>query len=149
MPQSFKEQVVGTWKLVEYSMVNETGEKVYPLGERATGFLMYTADGYMSAQLMSDKERPVFEGKALHTGSTEQMAAAAHGYHAYAGKYEVDEANQTLYHHMEVSLIPNRLGQVQDRLVQIKGKQIIITSTVTANTIIWERAENHSQNHSG
>lgn len=148
MSQSFKEQVVGTWKLLEYSTINAAGEKVYPLGKKATGFLMYTADGYMSAQLMSDQERPAYEGKDLHTGSKEQMAAAAHGYHAYSGKYEVDEANQILYHHMEVSLIPNRLGQVQDRLVQIEGTKIIITSSATANTIIWERAKNQSENHS-
>lgn len=148
MAKSFKEQVIGTWQLVEYSTINEAGEKEYPLGKAATGYLMYTADGYLSAQLMSDQERPAYDEDQgdLHTGTTEQMARAAHGYHAYSGKYEVDEATQTLYHHMEVSLIPNRLGQVQDRKVQLEGQQITITSSVTAHTIIWQKAVDHSDN---
>lgn len=27
----------------------------------------------------------------LHNGTSEEIAKAAHGYHAYAGKYEIDE----------------------------------------------------------
>ena len=35
MKKTFKEQVIGSWELIEYSRV-ENGEKVYPLGKDAT-----------------------------------------------------------------------------------------------------------------
>lgn len=144
MKKTFKEQVIGSWELIGYSRV-ENGEKVYPLGKDATGFLIYSTDGYMSAQLMA-AGRPSYTLGTLHDGTTEEMAAAAHGYHAYSGKYEVDEEKQTLYHHMTVSMIPNRLGQVQDRIIKVEGDRISITSQATTSKILWKRAENNQDN---
>lgn len=145
MEQSFREQVIGTWTLLEYTREDKNGERYYPFGKDATGFLMYTPDGYMSAQLMA-QVRPEYSLGDLHTGTEEEMAQAAHGYHAYSGKYEVDEENQTLYHHMEVSMIPNRLGQVQDRIVEVDGDRITITSDSTSSYIVWKRADDNSDN---
>ncbi len=145
MEKTFREQVIGTWKLIEYTRTNTAGERYYPLGKDATGFLMYTQDGYMSAQLMA-QERPEYKLDGLHNGTLEEMAKAAYGYHAYSGQYEVDEKKQILYHHMEVSMIPNRLGKMQDRIIVIDGNKIIITSNATSSYIVWERAEDHSQN---
>ncbi|KZS58429.1 lipocalin-like domain-containing protein [Mycobacterium ostraviense] len=49
------------------------------------GLIIYTPDGYMSAQIQSsgrpDYDRPVASG-----GTTEQAAAAAPGYLAYSGR---------------------------------------------------------------
>lgn len=145
MKQSFREQVIGTWTLLEYTREDKNGERYHPLGKDATGFLMYTSDGYMSAQLMA-QGRPDYSLGELHNGTQEEMAQAAHGYHAYSGKYEVDEENQTLYHHMEVSMIPNRIGQVQDRIVKVNGDHITITSDSTSSYIEWKRADDNSKN---
>ena len=46
------------------------------------------------------------------------MAAAAHGYLAYSGRFEVDEEKQELTHHMEVSMNPTWLGQSQPRIAK-------------------------------
>lgn len=46
------EDLVGTWEMVEYYLEKD-GERVYPLGEDCKGFLMYTPDGYVSAQQMA------------------------------------------------------------------------------------------------
>lgn len=54
--------------------------------------------------------------------------------------------NQTLYHHMTVSMIPNRLGQVQDRIIKVEGDRISITSQATTSKILWKRAENNQDN---
>ena len=48
----------------------------------ATGFIMYHPEGYMSAQMMSPG-RPKYAGGGLHTGTQDEMAAAAEGYLAY------------------------------------------------------------------
>lgn len=146
MTKSFREQVIGAWSLLEYTRENAEGERYYPLGKDATGYLLYTPDGYMSAQLMA-QGRPKYTLGDLHTGTPDEMSQAAHGYHAYSGRFEVDEENQTVYHHMEMSMIPNRIGQVQDRKIVIEGDKITITSSMTSSRIVWRRAEDNSDNY--
>lgn len=139
-----KDKILGTWKLLSYYRLDEDGEKVYPLGTDPSGFLMYTEDGYMSAQLMK-QNRPDYTLEGLHNGTREEMAEAAHGYHAYAGKYEIDEEDGSVYHHNEVSLIPNRLGDIQDRQIEFQGDMITITSRTSSTHIVWKKAENNQQ----
>lgn len=139
-----KNKILGTWKLVSYYRLDEDGEKVYPLGTDPSGFLLYTEDGYMSAQLMK-QNRPDYTLEGLHNGTREEMAEAAHGYHAYAGKYEIDEEDGSVYHHNEVSLIPNRLGDIQDRQIEFQGDRITITSRTSSTHIVWKKAENNQQ----
>lgn len=139
-----KNKILGTWKLLSYHRLDEDGEKVYPLGTDPSGFLMYTEDGYMSAQLMK-QDRPDYTLEGLHNGTREEMAEAAHGYHAYAGKYEIDEEDGSVYHHNEVSLIPNRLGDIQDRQIEFQGDRITITSRTSSTHIVWKKAENNQQ----
>ena len=81
MSKGLREALVGAWKLVEYSIENtkKPGERFYPMGRDATGFLMYTPDGYVSAQMMASG-RPVYESGGLHNGTMEEMAKAAKGY---------------------------------------------------------------------
>lgn len=76
MEKTFREQVIGTWKLLKYTREDKNGEHYYPLGKDATGFLMYTDDGYMSAQLMA-QGRSAYTLGELHKGTTEEMAEAA------------------------------------------------------------------------
>lgn len=143
MTKTFRDQVIGTWSLLEYTREDENGERFYPFGKDAVGYLMYTPDGYMSAQLMTIGRAP-YSLNQLHTGTHDEMAQAAHGYHAYSGKYDVDEENQTLYHHMEISLIPNRLGKVQDRKITIEDDEITITSDSTSSFIRWKKAKENT-----
>lgn len=145
MSKSFRETLVGAWKLIEYSIEdkNKNGEKFYPLGKDATGFIMYTPDGYMSAQMMASG-RPVYAAGHLHTGTVDEMAKAAKGYMAYSGQYEVDEKTNTLYHHMEVSMNPTWLGQTQQRFVKLEGDVITITNSNNNAVLVWKRAEDHA-----
>ena len=47
------DQLVGAWELVSYVEKPLNGSPPnYPMGERPMGIIMYTPDGYMSAQLM-------------------------------------------------------------------------------------------------
>lgn len=144
MSLSFREKLIGTWKLEEYYIEdkNKKGERFYPMGNDATGFIMYTPDGYVSAQMMASG-RPAYESGRLHTGTIEEMAKAAKGYMAYSGQYEVKE-NNTLIHHMEVSMNPTWLGQKQERYVKLEGDTITITAPANNAVLVWKRAEDHA-----
>ena len=54
--ETLKEQLIGAWKLESYVEVPVDGsEPFYPLGKKPSGIIMYTPDGYMSAQLMGEE----------------------------------------------------------------------------------------------
>src|SRR5882672_5916133 len=46
-----KEDFVGTWHLVSSEFRRADGAVTYPIGKDAVGLLIYTAEGYMAAQL--------------------------------------------------------------------------------------------------
>ncbi|STY35009.1 lipocalin-like domain-containing protein [Listeria fleischmannii] len=117
------EYLIGTWELVDYDYQID-GKKSEPLGQNPTGFLMYTPDGYVSAQMMK-QGRPAYKSRDLHTGTVKEMAEAAHGYLAYAGAYKVidfdEESNTiTVLHTMSVSMNPTWLGETQKDLRNLK-----------------------------
>lgn len=138
---SLEEQLIGTWKLLTYQDVGEDGSIFYPLGKDATGFIMYNPDGYMSAQLMQ-QGRPSYASGDLHKGTTEEMATAAEGYLAYSGRFELDEANATVYHMMDVSMNPTWLGDTQPREFTINNNILSITNGNNRNQkLVWERVK--------
>ena len=58
MATGLRDQLIGAWKLVSYVEEPVDGsEPFYPLGEKPHGIIMYTPDGYMSAQLAMLRSR--------------------------------------------------------------------------------------------
>ena len=83
-----REKIVGAWRLVSYVEQDDRGGPVtFPLGRDAVGLIMYTPDGYMSAQLMRSG-RHGYDEPDIDGGTVQQAAAAAEGYLAYSGPYE-------------------------------------------------------------
>ena len=106
-----REYLVGTWTLESYKSSEVDGSNVrYPLGTGARGIIMYTADGYMSAQIMRADRAPVARGD-LQLANNDELAAVARGYLAYAGPYSVPD-NGMIAHHVDVSLLPNWIGEI-------------------------------------
>jgi hypothetical protein len=75
-------------------LIAEDQSVTYPLGKDASGLIIYTPDGYMSAQLMA-ADRAAYASGHPHAGTTAEMSAAAAGYTAYSGPFLVDETTQT------------------------------------------------------
>ena len=68
-----RDKIVGTWLLVSYVAQDDQGGPVtFPLGRDAVGLIMYTTDGYMSAQLMrpgrQDYDQPDTGGSTVAAG---------------------------------------------------------------------------------
>ena len=124
MPTSqLREQLVGAWRLVSYEIRPRDGSAVtYPLGRDARGWILYTRDGYMSAQLMA-AGRPPYASGDLHRGTESECTAAARGYIAYSGPFHLDD-DGTLTHEMDVSLFPNWIGNVQQRVFRLDGDRL-------------------------
>ena len=96
MAQGLRERLIGAWKLVSYVEKPIDGSApFYPMGEEPQGIIMYTPDGYMSAQLMHPG-RPKFASGDWFRGSEQEIKEEALGYIAYSGPFHTDEEKQTL-----------------------------------------------------
>src|SRR5215217_5620895 len=106
--------LIGTWRLVSFEVQDADGAIDYPFGEDADGFITYTADGRMAVQFGAD-HRPRLATSDWVAGSDAEIAAAARDYFAYCGTYEYHD--DTVTHHVLLSLMPNWMGGEQVRHV--------------------------------
>ncbi len=128
MSQTLREQLIGAWQLASYTEKPVDGSPaVYPLGENPRGLILYTPDGYMSAQLMAP-DRTTFASGDWFDGTVEEYRQEASTYIAYSGAYHVYEDKQSLSHSMYVSLFPNWTGQTQPRVLSLEGDVLRLSS---------------------
>jgi len=151
MEHRLRERLIGTWKLVSYVEKPVDGSAPFcPMGEEPQGIIMYTPDGYMSAQLMRTG-RPRFKFGDWFRGSDEEIKEEALGYIAYSGPFHTDEEKQTLTHSMFVSLFPNWVGLTQPRVVKIEGDMLHLSTATpitsggkkTMSYLSWRRAKSN------
>jgi len=144
---SLRERLVGSWKLVSYEVRSDDGRRViYPLGKDAKGYILYTPDGYMSAQIMQ-LDRPLYHAADPGRGTDEESAQAARGYLAYSGPYHVEDES-VVVHEAEVSLFPNWVEETLSRKAVLNGRRLELSTTAPVPVgdeqltavLVWERA---------
>ena len=136
--------LVGIWRLISWENRSVDGQKIsYPLGKDAVGYIMYNEDGYMFVVIMRPN-RVRFAAGDLLGGSTEEKVQAADTYVSYCGRYEF--RGGTVIHHVDLSLFPNWVGVEQERLVELRGNQltlstrpILLGGMQQSAHLIWER----------
>jgi hypothetical protein len=141
----FREELIGTWRLVSWVVQDENGKISHPYGEQPVGQLIYDASGNMSAAIMRPG-RPRFATSDKFRGTTEETIEAFDGFEAYFGIYQVNEGEETVIHHVEGSLFPNLVGLTLKRFVKLSGNRLVLStpptryggSKVTA-VLVWER----------
>src|ERR671932_507328 len=136
-------RLVGTWRLTSWENHDGAGQITSPVGRDPRGYIIYTADGYVSVQIMT-AQRQRFAADDLLQGSTDEKARAAETFIAYAGGYEL--ASDTVIHHVELSLFPNWVGTRQVRHLDLAGDRLTLSAgpMVLAGRkqiarLIWER----------
>lgn len=128
MAAELRQKLIGAWALVEYKTQPASGAPAsYPLGKDAAGIIMYTPDGYMSAQLMQPGAAKFVVGD-LSGGTKDELAESMKRYLAYSGRFAVkgEGGKPVLTHQMEVSSFPNWLGNVQERTVKLEGEYLTL-----------------------
>lgn len=136
--------LIGTWRLVRWYNVTEDGEKTYPLGEDATGYISYSADGFVFVHLTAANRVPYTVNDPFG-GSPEEDAAAVKSHISYAGPYEY--RGDDVVHHVTHASCPNWVGSEQVRRVRFEGDRLELSAEgarfqgrdVTAY-VLWERA---------
>ncbi len=136
---------VGTWKLVSWEVTQPDGTIHYLYGRNVVGYLIYTADGYMSAEIMDPDRRQSNPNFPLETASAQTLpdqdrARAYSTYLSYCGTYTVE--GSTVTHHVKAGLIPSWPGSEQPRPFRFDHGRLIIG--VGNQKLTWERAVMHA-----
>jgi hypothetical protein len=146
--ESIASQLVGVWNLLSYTEEKKGFKDTTPLGLNPVGFLIYTPDGFVSAQLMKPG-RAAFQSRECFRGTPEEYAESGSGYIAYCGTYNVDEANETVTHIPTVALLPNLIQGRQLRAIQLHGDRLTLRTASVADAdgalvsshLEWQRVD--------
>lgn len=151
--QATAEDFAGTWRLLEYSFHHEDGTVEHPWGDQVVGYLLYSSQGFMSANLSPVRRNWRFRRARLkaevpatdHPGLVRlARRGVPRDYIAYSGPFELN--NGTIIHHVEVSLFPHWVGLPQVRHFAFSGNQLTLRTPIISSgrdrviaQLRWER----------
>ena len=133
-------RLVGNWTLLSYDSVSADGTTGKPFGD-AVGRLSYDELGNMAGQVM----RPARAAIVRSERGIHNLRAAYTGYIAYFGTYEVNEAGDTVVHHVHGALNPSWVGGRQVRRMRFEGDLLVLEADierpegVLRHVLTWQR----------
>ena len=122
-------ELVGTWRL-ETWMIQEANRIVWhPLGRGGTGVMVITADGWLSAHLAPEESVPVAPNQRV-------------AYLGYAGRYYYGLVDSLLVTRVEISSVPEWVGNEQARDVELTGASLVLRPPIidgATQELRWRR----------
>lgn len=144
--------LLGTWHLVRWDITYGDGRPAtLPYGEDATGLILYTADGHMSA-CIGRAGRPPLSSASVRSAPETERLAAFESWFQYAGPYRLQphaDGGLQVVHTVSHALNPNFVGteQVRDVRLADDGTLTLSASDVVPGTEVarhhrlrWRRA---------
>jgi hypothetical protein len=128
---------VGTWKLLSFEEIQPDGSINRPYGEHPVGRLIYDAAGHMAVQIMR-RDRQFLSSGDPQQAAPEEIKTAVEGFTAFFGTYEIDEAEQTVIHHVEGHLFPNSVGKYLKRRFEFSGDRLTLKPSDNRK-LVWQR----------
>ena len=123
---------VGTWRLVHSISISTNGEKEYPFGSDAIGYIYYSTTGVMAVQISRRARKPVTDPSNL-----------VHEYLAYFGHYEIDTQREVVRHLLEGELFPGVHGEILERRYRFEEDLLSLKPLDGTNReILWQRVPN-------
>ena len=141
--KSLKDQLVGTWILVEAIDVHPDGSRTNPWGTNPKGTYMFDASGHF-AQMLLRSDLPKYKNRA--EGTAEENKAVVQGSVAMYGTYSVDEPTKAIMVRFEGSTFAAFNGTDGKRTITSLTADELkttnqATSTGTRADSVWRRAK--------
>ena len=114
----------GAWAYHRWRISYADGRVTEPFGSDATGLLLYTADGRMSATIMAGGRKP-FVAASPRDATVEERAAAFDGCFSYAGRWRLVAGR--VEHRVTVALNPGLVGTRQWRDARLTGRRLVLS----------------------
>lgn len=122
--------LLGSWHLEHWEIAYSDGRpSTLPFGLEATGLIVYTHDGHMSA-CIARAGRPALSGQSARTAPAGEQLAAFESYFHYAGRYHTreHEGRAQVVHEVSHALNPSFVGSQQVRDMTLDGKDRLTLS---------------------
>jgi hypothetical protein len=119
----------GTWRLVHSVEYGPGGERHYPFGEDAIGYIIHSESGVMAVQI-TRRERPTV-GPNPVVGKDDYLA--------YFGRYELDVQNAVVRHLLEGELFPGHAEDLERKYHFFDEKLSLKPLDGTNREILWQR----------
>lgn len=143
--------LLGTWHLVRWDITYSDGrEPTLPYGDKATGMIVYTSDGFMSA-CIARGGRGKLSSASVRSAPVDERLAAFESYFQYAGSYEINGpvGQHQVTHRVTHALNPNFVGtqQIRNMTFAADGGLTLSASDTVPGTevarhhrLMWARA---------
>lgn len=119
------EDFIGAWDLVDWRIEYASGKVTRPFGEEAYGYLVYSADGIMSASIAAAGRMRLAQHNAREA-SVEAKGTAFDSYFHYAGTWRID--GEDVVHSITMSLNPDMKGTDHRRRAKFDGQGGLVLS---------------------
>lgn len=136
-----KAKFVGVWTLLSSVTTTADGKVSNHYGDKPSGRITYDSSGRMSALLMGADRKKV-SSLHLRNATESESKAVLQSFTAYYGRFDVNEANKTVIHHVDASLDPNWVGTDLVRSYEFEGDKLILTAaspTGAKTRLVWQR----------
>ena len=141
------ENFVGTRQLVDWRIEYSDGGVTRPFGEGAHGYIIYSADGTMTASI-AKATRPPFGIANARNASAAQKSEAFDSYFHYAGPWRIE--GDEVVHSVTMSLNPDMTGTEQRRLavfddaggLTLSAKEALKDGACRHHILQWEVSKN-------
>ena len=123
-----REDIVGVYRQLGEEVVDAAGKVIHSDNNRSSQ-IMYSLDGYVGVVSTPSgrKKTSAPAGRTDLVGSTpEELIEATRSVTCYAGHYELKDGS--VFHHIEMALNPNLIGQTLIRRVHIDGADLTLSS---------------------
>lgn len=122
------EEFVGVWELQSWETV--VGDAVsYPLGQKASGFLVYHPAGFMAVNI-SGPNRVRLPVNDPFEGDPDLLALDAKGYLSYCGPFSIVSENEII-HHIKLCSFENWVGTDQQKNAQFNENTLTLSTAPT------------------
>lgn len=133
--------LLGSWLLLRWEIAYGDGRPpTLPYGADATGLILYTADGWMSA-CIGRAGRPRLSSDSVRSAPEAERLAAFESWFQYAGPFALRERSDgglEVVHRVTHALNPNMVGTEQVRRVEFGIEDTLTLSasdTVPGSTV--------------
>lgn len=136
--QKHNQAFIGTWELVSWVMHNKEGQKYFPYGEDAKGFLIYTDSGLMSVHIMK-YQRPLFQSQSLFDVTPEEALQSYSSYISYCGRFEI--LPDRVVHYIQMHTSPNWIGATVERHYNLDDDLLYLSHTLDGqlSQLVWKK----------
>jgi hypothetical protein len=130
------ERFIGVWRLVKEYNIGDDGSEI-PVALRQRGHISWDRAGRVWVLLYNEGRNPPANPIMPTLEEYREMNA---GLMTYYGTYAVDEAKQTVTHHLEAAASPGLIGTDLVRHYVFSGNQVtLIFAGKTQRHVVFER----------